>query len=105
MKMDRTAAIETAQQYAQLVAQELRPSVVLLYGSYAKDTAHSESDIDIAVVFDGFNGNWLETSSKLWRLRRDISDDIEPILLDRAHDPSGFVEDIFKTGEVLYSAG
>ena len=103
--MDKSAIIETAQQYAQIVAKELNPSTILLYGSYAKNTANSESDIDIAVIFDGFDGNWLETSSRLWRLRRGISDDIEPILLDRTQDLSGFVEDIFKTGEVLYSAG
>ena len=102
--MDRAAAIKTAQQYAQIVAGELSPSAILLYGSYAKGMAHVGSDIDVAVVFDGFNGNWLETSSKLWKLRRDISDDIEPILLDRMKDPSGFVEDIYKVGEILYSA-
>jgi len=29
---------------------------------------------------------------------------IEPILLDRTQDPSGFVEEVFNTGEILYSA-
>jgi len=101
--MDKSTAIKAARQYAQIVAEELKPSVILLYGSYAKGAAHADSDIDVAVVFDGFNGNWLETSSRLWRLRRDISDDIEPILLDRTQDKSGFIEDVFKTGKILYS--
>ena len=102
--MDKSSAIRTAQKYAQVVANELNPSAILLYGSYSKNTARNDSDIDVAVVFDDFSGDWLETSSKLWRLRRDISDDIEPILLDRSHDPSGFVADIFATGQILYTA-
>ena len=101
--MDKAAVIKTARQYAQAVAGELKPSVILLYGSYAKNTADADSDIDVAVVFDGFQGDWLETSARLWKLRRNISDDIEPILLDRTQDKSGFIKEIFRTGEVLYS--
>ena len=102
--MDRKTAIELANQYALLVADEINPSSILLYGSFASDKAHSSSDIDVAVIFNGFNGNWLKTSALLWKLRRDISDDIEPILLDSTKDPSGFVEEVIRTGEVLYSA-
>ena len=101
--MDKVAVIKTAQQYAQKVAIELNPSAIILYGSHVKGTANADSDIDVAVVFNGFDGDWLQTSAMLWKLRRNISDDIEPILLDRKQDKSGFVEDIFKTGEFLYS--
>ena len=101
--MDKTTVIKTATQYAQIVAEELKPYAIFLYGSYANGTPHAESDIDVAVVFDGFNGNWLEISAKLWKLRREISDDIEPVLLDRTQDKSGFVNNIIKTGELLYS--
>ena len=101
--MDKITAIDAARQYAQLVAQELKPATILLFGSYAKNTVNSDSDIDVAVVFNGFDGDWLDTSARLWRLRRDISDNIEPILLDSSNDASGFIENIFKTGEILYS--
>jgi len=101
--MDRETAIGIANQYAQVVAGELSPFAIFLYGSYASNDASQNSDIDIAVIFNGFYGNWLKTSAKLWKLRRNISDNIEPILLDESNDPSGFVEDIIRTGEVLYS--
>jgi predicted nucleotidyltransferase len=100
--MDRETAINIANQYAKVVAGELNPSAIFLYGSYANDKANKNSDIDVAVIFNGFYGNWLKTSAKLWKLRRDISDDIEPILLDLTKDPSGFVNDIIETGEMLY---
>jgi len=102
--MDRDAAIDIADQYATVVVNELSPSAIFLYGSYANGNANAESDIDVAVIFDGFYGDWLKTSSQLWKLRRGISTSIEPILLDRTKDPSGFVEEIYKTGRVLYSA-
>ena len=102
--MDKSAIIETARRYAQVVAGELNPSTILLYGSYAQNTAHAGSDIDVAVIFDGFSGNWLETSARLWKLRRGISDDIEPILLDIKRDESGFIAGILRTGEVLYGS-
>ncbi|MDR3288987.1 MAG: nucleotidyltransferase domain-containing protein [Peptococcaceae bacterium] len=96
--------MSTVERYADLVAKELAPAAVVLYGSYAKGNAHEDSDIDVAVIFDGFQGDWLKTSSSLWRLRRGISFDIEPILLDSTQDKSGFVASIFKTGQVIYQA-
>ena len=97
-------AIRLAEEYAQAVVKEISPVAVILYGSHAKGTARPDSDLDIAVVVQDFRGDWLTASSKLWKLRRGISDDIEPILLDQADDPSGFVAEVYRTGCILYSA-
>jgi len=102
--VDRETAIKNATEYATEVCKVFSPFSIIMYGSYANETETNESDIDIAVVFDGYNGNWLQDSAQLWRLTRNVSTYIEPILLDRTKDPSGFVEEIFKTGKVLYSA-
>ena len=101
--LDKEAVLNTVEQYAALVTKEFSPVAIVLYGSYAKGTPHEDSDIDVAVIFDGFTGDWLETSSHLWRLRRGVSFDIEPILLDKTNDKSGFVQNIFKTGQIIYS--
>lgn len=90
--------------YAKVVAKELSPSAVILFGSHVHGNANEDSDIDVAVVFDGFKGDWLKTSSTLWRLRRGISYDIEPILLDSLDDKSGFVASVYKTGRIVYKA-
>jgi predicted nucleotidyltransferase len=102
--LDKGAVINTVERYADLVTKEFSPAAVVLYGSYAQGNAHEDSDIDVAVIFNGFKGDWLKTSSSLWRLRREISFDIEPILLDSTQDKSGFVANIFKTGQVIYQA-
>jgi len=96
------AVLKTVRQYASAVIKELAPDAIVLYGSYAKDNARDDSDIDVAIIFDGFTGDWLKTSARLWHLTEDISFDIEPILLDKARDKSGFVRYIMKTGQVIW---
>jgi len=82
----------------------MSPAAIVLFGSYANGTPHEDSDIDIAVIFNGFQGDWLEASALLWGLTENISTYIEPVLLDRFDDPSGFVDEVYKTGHILYSA-
>jgi len=102
--LDKGTVINTVAQYAAVVIKEFSPAAIILFGSYAKGEAHDESDIDVAVVFNGFSGDWLKASSELWRLRRGISYDIEPHMLDTTDDKSGFVSHVFKTGQVIYQA-
>ena len=103
--LDKAAVLSMAQQYAYEVEKVLKPQAVVLFGSHAKGTANDDSDIDIAVIINGFSGDYLETSKQLYKLRRHISADIEPVLLDSSSDESGFIADVFKTGEVLYRVG
>ena len=102
--LDKKTVDRTVKRYTEAVTKELSPAAVVLFGSHAKGNAREDSDIDVAVIFDGFEGDWLEISSSLWRLRRGISYDIEPILLDSQDDKSGFVANVYKTGKVIYQA-
>lgn len=102
--LDKRTVDSAVKRYTEAVTKLLSPAAVVLYGSHAKGNAREDSDIDVAVIFDGFQGDWLETSSSLWRLRRGISYDIEPILLDSQNDKSGFVANVYKTGRVIYQA-
>jgi predicted nucleotidyltransferase len=38
---------------------------VILFGSYAKGTAHKWSDIDLALVSDDFSGSWSDNRDQL----------------------------------------
>ena len=80
------------------------PKMVVLYGSYIKGTATEDSDIDIAVICDSIEEDYLEKSQQLFKLRRGIDSRIEPVLLELGNDKSGFCEEIIRTGKVLYSA-
>ena len=102
--LDKRTLIDTVERYAEVVTKELSPSAVVLFGSYVNGNPHQDSDIDVGVVFDDFTGDWRQTAARLWKLRRGVSFDIEPHLLDRVNDDSGFAKHVFKTGQIIYQA-
>ena len=102
--LDKTKARQIAIDYTEVIKEALNPMRVIFFGSYVNGNPHEYSDIDIAVVLNDFQGDWHETATLLYRLRRNVSIDIEPHLMDAQHDPSGFLEHIMKTGEIIYEA-
>jgi predicted nucleotidyltransferase len=102
--LDKAEVVSTVEQYAQAVNKEFSPAAVVLFGSYVNGTPHEDSDIDVGVVFNGFTGDWWKTETRLQTIRRNISFDIEPHLLDTENDKSGFVKYVLKTGQVIYQA-
>jgi predicted nucleotidyltransferase len=102
--LDKSTVVATATRYAEAVSKEFSPAAILLFGSYSNGTPNEESDIDIGVLFNGFSGDRRKANTRLWNIAYDISWDIEPHLLDIAHDPSGFAKYILATGQVVYRA-
>jgi predicted nucleotidyltransferase len=71
-----------------------------LYGSYAKGTPNKFSDIDVALVVEHLDDNYdfLQTEPLLWKLTRQVDNRIEPLLIARDTDYSGFLAEIERTG-------
>ncbi len=76
--------------------------MIILYGSYARGTERPDSDIDVAVVVNELNDNWLKVNSKLFLMSSDIDDKIEPNLIICKDNKSEFLESILKYGIVIY---
>ena len=74
-------AIEIAKEYKDLVAEHLPLKALYLYGSYSKGNYTEDSDIDIAVVVERMSDDYFEDAPLLWKLKRKISNLIEPVLL------------------------
>jgi len=104
--LDKTEVRQVAKRYTTEVCKNLDPEKVILFGSFVNGVPHQYSDIDIAIVFNNYKGDWRATVTLLQRLMRGIDNDmdtcIEPHMLDETHDPVGFLEHILKTGEILY---
>lgn len=96
--------IKAIKKFAELANKEFPIQKVVLYGSYAKGTQRKDSDIDVAVILDSYDGDILKANGKLFALVRNIDVRIEPIILEMKHDKSGFIESILKYGKVVFSA-
>lgn len=103
--MDKTTVKRLVEDYAKLVVNNMVVKKIILYGSYARGDYRKDSDIDVAVVVskDSISKNILDDMAKLFKLRRSISTDIEPVLLIDEEDPSGFLDSISEYGEIVYS--
>lgn len=77
--------------------------MVILFGSHLRGTATRDSDIDVAVVVDRIRGDYLQLSAGLFDMVRDVDKRIEPVLLSRSQDRSGFLENILQHGKIIYS--
>lgn len=98
--MDKGQVIELAKKYKAMVAERLPLKALYLYGSYSKGNYREDSDIDIAVVVDSLSDNYFDDTPLLWKLRRRISNLIEPVLLIEDMD-NPLYRDITKTGILI----
>lgn len=98
--MDKEQAIKLAQRYKKAVAEQLPLKALYLYGSFSKGTSTPDSDIDIAVVVEHLNDDYFSDTPILWKLKRQISNLIEPVLLiEDENNP--LYSDILQTGILI----
>jgi uncharacterized protein len=92
--------------FVALIRKTYNIYAVVLYGSYAEGRANDDSDIDVAVFSDDFGKDPYEEMKALFRLRRQIDTDIEPLPFSReayfSNDAAEFVSDIIRKGKVIY---
>jgi predicted nucleotidyltransferase len=100
--MDKKEAIRKLIQYKRLLSQYMSFDKMMLFGSYARGTQREDSDVDVAIIVDEIKGgDYFSTRPLLWRIRREVDDRIEPVLLERKHDQSGFLKEIMKNGILI----
>lgn len=99
--MDKREVINKLIQYKLLVSKHFDIDKVVLFGSYATGNQKEDSDIDVAIIVNSINQDYFTYAPLLWKLRREIDDRIEPILIEKNNDESGFLNQILVTGEVV----
>ncbi len=96
--MDKREVIDKAKAYSILLKKHIPFDKVYLFGSFANDSNQSHSDIDVAIVVKKIEGDYFAVQPLLWKLRRQIDDRIEPILIESENDLSGFFVEIQRNG-------
>ena len=96
--MDKAEAIDKVRKYTLLLRDYIDFEKVYLFGSYALDNYRDDSDIDVAIVVKNIEDDFFSINPLLWKLRRQIDDRIEPIIIERDKDYAGFLTEIQKNG-------
>ena len=99
--MDKAEVIEILKRYKELLSRQMNFESLILFGSYTKGAQRQDSDIDVAVVVDEMTGDYFETRPILWKLSREVDDRIEPLILEKKHDASGFLAEVMRSGIVI----
>ncbi|MDA3880244.1 MAG: nucleotidyltransferase domain-containing protein [Prolixibacteraceae bacterium] len=96
--MDKGEALRKVTQYKDLLSKHMNFDSMYLYGSFAKGTNRDDSDIDVAIIVNRIHGDFFTINPMLWKLRRQIDDRIEPILIEKDFDELNFLNEIKKNG-------
>ena len=59
----------------------LKVQKAFLYGSFARNEANADSDIDVMLISENFNNNDLKLKAKAWQLTRKADLRIEPFTI------------------------
>ncbi|HLC16026.1 MAG TPA: HEPN domain-containing protein [Thermodesulfovibrionia bacterium] len=66
-----------------------------------KAKIYEHFSVDVAIVVDKLQEDYFLTTPLLWRVRREVDDRIEPVILEKNNDESGFLEEVMKNGILI----
>jgi len=99
--MDKRNAVEIVNKYISFLVneQKLNLNQVYIFGSYAKNTQKSDSDIDVAIVFNDLKDRFeMQVNLMKWRRNFDLSIEPHPFLLSEFNKNNPFVNEIITSG-------
>jgi uncharacterized protein len=96
----RSQVNQIALQFAICLQESMKLHSLYIYGSYAKGHFTEDSDIDIAVVADGFSGDLVDDTFMLMKIRRKVDNRIEPhpFSLNEFNENDPVAREIIRTG-------
>lgn len=91
---------EIALQFAENLKDHIQIHSLYVYGSSVNGKFTDDSDIDIAVVADGFTGDLVEDRLMLMKMRRDVDYRIEPhpFMLNEFNESNPLAGEVIRTG-------
>jgi len=103
--LDKAEAIDIAKKYANEVLKVLDVDAIIFFGSFVHGYPHEYSDLNIAVIAEGFEGDWWEMSSLLHTIASGFSCIISPEFFDdlTPNRKGEYIGQGIENGIVLYS--
>ena len=100
--MVKAEIIEKLQIYRTELLKHINLKKMYLFGSYSHNLQTPYSDIDVALIVDKIQGDYLNYHTLIWKLGGDLDSRIEPVVFEENQpDYSGFFETIRRTGVVI----
>jgi predicted nucleotidyltransferase len=101
--MAQSEIIKLLQSYILLLNEAgLKIQKAFLYGSFARNEARVDSDIDVMLVSDTFDTFDIKTKAKAWQLTRKVDGRIEPFTIGTkrffSDDDSALVDQVKREG-------
>lgn len=99
--MAKNEVIDILRKYIYLLrAEGIDVDKAFLYGSYLSNTATNDSDIDLMIVTENENDDYL--AGKIWSLTQKVNSKIEPFLVGtnrfNSDDSSPLIDLVKRTG-------
>ncbi len=96
--------------YYEIISKKYKIGYIILYGSYANGHPREYSDIDLAIISDGFNSNYLKTLVFLSKATDEADAiDIEPVVYSTKEykntEKGTFLDEIKRTGKLIFKNG
>ncbi|CAH0343876.1 nucleotidyltransferase domain-containing protein [Bacillus sp. CECT 9360] len=90
------------QQIQDFLVNKLNPAFIIVFGSYAKNSTHKDSDIDVAF----YSEERSLTTYEIFQLAQELADilKVEVDLIDLRTASTVFQAQIYTTGTIIYSA-
>ena len=85
----------------ELIIKKINPDFIIVFGSHAKGSAHSESDLDVAFYREDKSFTSYEIFMFAQELAAIIKSEVD--LVDLKEASTVFATQIFSTGTVIYS--
>ena len=101
--MAQSEIIMLLQSYIRLLNEAgLKIQKAFLYGSFARNEARADSDIDVMLVSSNFDGDNIDERARAWHLTRKVDLRIEPFTIGAkrffSDDDSALVDQVKKEG-------
>lgn len=101
--MNKRLIRHKAQQYAELIKNKFPVEKVVLLKMYPGEEDQDDGAIEIAVVVNDLEDDYLEAKNELTKLARQVHPKIDPLLVEADKpDPFGFTTEIQGNEEVIF---